>query len=76
MAVKVTCTECGAGVRGTLDRIVGIALVSECDDGTFTWAGETEVDWDSQETDQIEKLDVLVCMNGHSFTHPDFEVQN
>lgn len=69
---KPSCPECGAPAIGTLDRIPGVALFDPGDDptqGPVEYVGETDVDWDGQqtETDPMSEDPIVVCANGHTW---------
>jgi hypothetical protein len=52
MAFKmVRCPRCGNAPVGTCERLLGTALLYETDDGLLEHAGDTEVDWNSGQTD-------------------------
>ena len=55
------CPGCGGNARGTLDNITGTALMYLDVDGEYEWLGETEVDWDSQESDVLKGKVNLQC---------------
>lgn len=62
------CPECGQAAKGTLETIPGLALLIFDDDGQATYAGETEIDWDSQATQHDEAGRVLLqCPDGHQW---------
>jgi hypothetical protein len=42
------CPECGELLRGESDLTPGCALVTRFEDGSFDYAGETDVFWDGQ----------------------------
>ncbi len=44
------CPECGHTAMGMLEMVPGIALLLQIEDGTFQYAGGTDVSWDSQTT--------------------------
>jgi hypothetical protein len=57
-------------IQGTLERLDGIALVSGLDeDGSPIYAGETRIDWDSQEG-IIDAHDRLVWVDENGDTWP------
>lgn len=56
------CPQCGAGPNGILEHVFGTALLAVQKDGSFDYAGETKIEWDSQETHKTpEGLVVLTC---------------
>jgi hypothetical protein len=59
----------GAEIKGTLEKLLGVALINGIDDnGLPEFAGETEVDWDSQETcTRLGKV-LYVDTNGEEWT--------
>ena len=60
------CPECGQAARGTSETITGLALLMFDDDGQAEYAGETELDWNSQVTRHDEAgNDLLECPAGH-----------
>ena len=63
------CPECDEVARGTIDIVAVVAFIhSEDDDGCFDWAGEAEVNWDTQETIRGSAGRVLLtCSNGHEW---------
>ena len=62
------CPACGSGAVGTIDTL--ICRWSVGPDGTVEdWAGN---DLDTQETAYEGEYPVLVCGNGHEYTHPAF----
>lgn len=72
-----TCPECGAAVRGTADLVPGNALLQRLGDGSYEYAGQTEMWWDGQMNeiewervlcgggDGSERTVVLDCEVGH-----------
>jgi len=62
------CPECGKDPRGTIDEIPGCALIDRQEDGSFEWAGETDVWWDGQMTVRDDEQRVtLTCHWGHEW---------
>lgn len=62
------CPGCGEPARGTLEEVQGVALVMpDPETGKPHYAGETVVDWDSQQTVQGEGKPVWVCAGGHDW---------
>jgi hypothetical protein len=63
------CPDCGERIRGSVDVLYGVALVTKPDeDGNCEWAGETEVDWNGQAPTSNSPGTVVVrCLNGHEF---------
>ena len=62
------CPECGELARGTLEAVQGVALVhADPETGKPLYAGETDIDWDSQQT--VERAGKLVwnCACGHEW---------
>ena len=61
------CPECNEQVRGTFDRIPGIAELAKTEDGDFHYAGGTDVWWDDQHPvcDETGTKASLICPNGH-----------
>ena len=63
------CPECGEPARGTLEVVQGVALVDpDPETGKPVYAGETDIDWDSQQTVQRAGKPVWVCSCGHEWT--------
>ncbi len=65
------CPACGAAAVGTIDTLV--CRWSTAADGEVT-------DWQGNDLDTQERLDrdgrpVLVCANGHEYTHDDFTAE-
>ena len=62
------CPECGEAAKGTLETIASLALLMFDDDGQAEYAGETELDWNSQATRHDEAGNtVLECPAGHQW---------
>lgn len=62
------CPECGQAAKGTVEVIPGLALLSFDEAGEATYAGETEIDWNSQATQHDETGHVLLeCPDGHGW---------
>jgi hypothetical protein len=67
------CPECGEEIMGSADLVPGCALMNVESDGTFDWAGETEMDWDRQRNvEQDPKRIRVQCCDGHEWV-VDFE---
>jgi hypothetical protein len=60
------CPVCGSTeVTGTVDHITGIGLLDpDAVEGRFYYAGETDVDWNSQQTVMSVNDDALVQCDG------------
>lgn len=69
-----TCPECGEPAIGTVDRIPGIAMFHYVPGGYVEWTGDTHIDWDGQQTEEIDGLSVVKCVNGHEWTTEITEV--
>lgn len=67
--VTPNCPRCGRPAKGTLENILGIALINIEKDGTFEYSGETDVDWDCQETALDDHGNVMLVCDGGC---PDF----
>jgi hypothetical protein len=65
------CPECGDLIKGTIDRLVGCALLTEPDEnGSVEWEGTTDVWWDDQrtETDPLTGGDCVIGHCGHEWS--------
>jgi len=63
------CPTCQAPARGTVERLTGVALLSEPDaDGRVEYTGWTDVWWDEQRsvTDKRGRVR-LICHAGHEW---------
>lgn len=61
MLPKVYCPFCQKIATGTVDRVPGICLLEETEDGLET-AGETDMEWDGQVTEEDDRgLTVFYC---------------
>mgnify|MGYP001586300189 FL=1 len=65
-----SCPSCGGKPRGTVEQLLGLALLMELTDqpGEYDYEGYTEVWWDDQESIEDEDGEVtLVCVDcgGH-----------
>lgn len=66
----IICDQCGETARGTLEKVWARADFGHVDreTGEFEYDGDTEVFWDSQETEKHpEGGDMLTCPNGHEW---------
>lgn len=63
-AKPTDCPKCGSDPKGTLDTVLGVALIGE-HGGQWQYEGETEVNWDSQSSVIEKGRKVLVCSNNH-----------
>ena len=62
------CPECGEPARGTVEMVHGVALVyADPATGQPRYAGETDIDWDSQQTVQCDGKPVWICACGHEW---------
>lgn len=62
------CPECGQPAKGTVETIPGLALLTFDDDGQTEYAGETEIDWNNQASEQDEYGRYLLeCHAGHKW---------
>ena len=65
------CPHCGALAKGTLEIVNGLALLNPPDaEGNFEYAGETQIDWDSQRSCGGDHDYILECPNGHNWPSP------
>jgi hypothetical protein len=61
MFPKIYCPFCKSIATGTMDRVPGIALLQETDEG-LEYAGETQMEWDCQTTEEDDRgLTVFYC---------------
>lgn len=63
------CPTCQARARGTVERLTGVALLTEPDEeGRVEYAGQTDVWWDEQQsvTDKRGRVRVI-CPAGHEW---------
>lgn len=62
------CPTCGQLAVGTVEKIVGVALVIHSDDDTQEYEGTTEIDWNAQQTERDNNdLPFVCCDNGHQW---------
>lgn len=48
---RLNCPKCGKPAEGTIEELMGVALISEPDEnGAVEWEGETKIWWDEQKT--------------------------
>lgn len=63
------CPTCSQPARGTLDVIPGLALLLFDEEGNAEYLGQTDVNWDGQETIRDEHGRVrLMCPGGHEWS--------
>ena len=70
MSMKITpdtCPECGGAVHATADFVPGNALLTQLDDGSFDYSGETKMCWDGQYTAEEAGKPLVLCENGHQW---------
>lgn len=74
----IKCPHCGEVARGSIETVTGVALFTGPDEkGEVEYAGETDIDWNTQETIIDEDADgdpvgvILSCPNGHEWTARD-----
>jgi hypothetical protein len=71
MSEHATCPECGADVKGTAETVLGTAIATFHRDAngkvTYDHVGETEICWDSQETETEDGEPVCECEEGCRF---------
>ena len=71
------CPQCGAGARGTVERLSGVAEF-DCEPGTdidVQYSGRTNVWWDEQRTayqnndaeESADNLPLVCCAEGHEW---------
>jgi hypothetical protein len=65
---KPRCPKCGALAKGTLETIPGVALL-RCDaqGQNAEHTGQTDMDWDNQETVRHDGVVTLVCGCGQEW---------
>lgn len=62
------CAVCGEPPVAIVERVLGNAFLCEPDDtGDQNYMGETEIEWDTQETDTDADGDVEVFCDKHHF---------
>ena len=62
------CPECGKPACKVTETIVAVASLTREDDGSFAYAGGSDVCWDTQETYLDENDEAtLGCENGHEW---------
>ena len=66
---KPKCPKCGKPPEGTIDRLMGCAVLDEPnEDGSFDYSGTTEVWWDEQKTVRDKRGRVLlICPDAHEW---------
>ena len=63
-----SCPECGEKVVGTIERMMGVAVLQEDGAGGYEYEGTTKVWWDAQEIISNEEGQVLLtCHNSHEW---------
>lgn len=65
------CPQCHKMAYGTVELIRGVALMTPHKEPgkrtTFEYDGETQVDWDSQQTIGLGNEVLLTCLEGHEW---------
>ena len=65
---KPRCPKCGALAKGTLETIPGVALLQFDEEGeNAEHTGQTDVDWDNQETVRDDGRVTLICGCGQEW---------
>ena len=61
--VKLQCPKCKSDNLGRLERLIGDALITvvDADKKTWTYVGETKVDWDSQGRNTRDTMPEFEC---------------
>ncbi len=62
-----TCPECGERARGRLEVVQAEAMFNQAEDGSYEFAGESEIYWDDQKPIPGGELQVLLCHEGHEW---------
>ena len=71
MKFKISnCPECGEPPKGIVEELQGLAFLLEQDDGSFEYAGQTDMWWDSQESLEFDGKCELMCCNRHLWFSP------
>jgi hypothetical protein len=61
------CPTCGESASGIVESVLGTAELVHNKDGGFSYAGETEVDWDTQESLVENEKVSLRCPNNDAW---------
>lgn len=61
------CPECGKELRGTVEEVTGVALVSDQGDGDYQYDGETDMDWNTQVSVKDQKGRMLLNCGEHEW---------
>lgn len=62
------CSICGSPAAGISETIQCTALIGRKEDGSFDFAGETKVHWDTQKAPvDGDKRARVECENGHEW---------
>ncbi len=61
------CPKCERAPIAILERLYAWASL-QGGDGGFDYAGESDIDWDSQEPDETDKQVHLVCDRKHEWS--------
>jgi hypothetical protein len=67
----MNCPECGERADGLLEVLHCRATITEQEDGTIEYAGESEMFWEEQRPVQDGELFTLLCHNGHEWKTRD-----
>lgn len=67
--IPPACPQCGQPPKGTIERLLGLALLDVDEEtGSAQYGGETELWWDSQKSVRDKQGRVtLVCANDHEW---------
>ncbi len=70
---SVVCPICG-GSLGEIDVLIGLAIASHIDEaGKIEWAGDTEIDWNSQKPKHNPpRFECTDCGRVFAFTSSQF----
>jgi hypothetical protein len=67
VSALAVCPECGAEAESIRETVTVYARLKRNGNG-YEYAGTTDVDWDSQETDEGPEHEVyLLCPEGHTW---------
>lgn len=64
------CPTCGGDAIGTVERLDGVALFARAEDGFAIYSGTTEINWEGQETVELDGCTLLTC-GKHEFKAPE-----
>lgn len=64
----IICPHCQQEAKGIIESVQGVALINLYENGDADYAGETDVDWDTQQSVRSERGQyTLVCPQGHDW---------